>query len=341
MWNETPKLNPTQWGAIFHARQDLRKVKGDEKKILEITSRIYAVLALAPPKVYRFPSPLSAMLAIPHLAALHNVEGYESQLQKRLLDPLTSQLGGNPGDVTWAQGARGRAVADQVTQALLLPVREQLNGDVVCDFTDRLGAFLREEKGDAFAAERLEGGLFKDIHPKTLDWWRLVSPSASWWWPYTKFVVISDRPIHTGMDEEQRLHGETGAAMKFSDGSGVYSWHGITVPESIILEPATITVGVVRAQVNAEVQRVMIERMGAGRYLNEVGATLVDMDSLTLEGSAPRALMEDDLGNLWLVGTDGSTARVYTMAVPRAARSCREAHDLIAGFSEARLIAEA
>jgi len=65
------------------------------------------------------------------------------------------------------------------------------------------------------------------------------------------------------------------------------------------------------------------------------------MDSMTLQGSAPRALMRDDLGNMWLVGTDGSTARVYTMAVPSDVSTCKEAHERICGFGENRLIAEA
>ena len=85
-----------------------------------------------------------------------------------------------------------------------------------------------------------------------------------------------------------------------------------------------------------------IERMGPAKYMQEAGSKLIDMATLTLVGSAPRALMEDAVGNLWLVGTDGSTKRVYTMSVPREAKTCAEAHRLISGLdNESRLIAEA
>jgi hypothetical protein len=139
----------------------------------------------------------------------------------------------------------------------------------------------------------------------------------------------------------RRLHREDGPALE-SDIENLYFWHGVLVPAFVVTRPEWITMKHIQTETNLEVQRVMIERMGAGKYLSAAGAKLIDMDSLTLEGSAPRALMEDKTGNRWLTGTDGSTARVYTMAVPREAKSCAEAHRMISGLDrESRLIAEA
>jgi len=56
-------------------------------------------------------------------------------------------------------------------------------------------------------------------------------------------------------------------------------------------------------------------------------------------GSMPRALMEDKQGQRWLVGTDGSTKRVYYMRAPREANTCAEAHSALAGFDENQIIA--
>jgi hypothetical protein len=107
------------------------------------------------------------------------------------------------------------------------------------------------------------------------------------------------------------------------------------------MHPETITLDEIMGTENAEYRRVLIQKMGPGEYLKRSDAQLVDMDSLTLTGSAPRALMRDKFGQMWLVGTDGSTARVYTMPVAEDARTCREAHDSISGFSETRIIEEA
>jgi hypothetical protein len=138
----------------------------------------------------------------------------------------------------------------------------------------------------------------------------------------------------------RRLHCENGPALE-SDIENLYFWHGVLVPAFVVTRPEWITLGHITNETNLEVQRIMIERYGAGRYLKDTGAKLIDMDSLTLEGSAPRALMEDKGGNKWLCGTDGSTARCYTMAVPREAATCAEAHRMICGLDdESRLIAE-
>lgn len=136
-------------------------------------------------------------------------------------------------------------------------------------------------------------------------------------------------------------HHESEAAIQFPDDYKVWVWRGVRVTAQIIAFPETITIEQIRKEKNAEVQRIMISQMGAGNYLRATKCELIDMDSLTMEGSAPRALMRDDMGNMWLVGTDGSTARVYTMAVPPEVRTCKEAHESISGFDERRLIAEA
>ena len=157
-------------------------------------------------------------------------------------------------------------------------------------------------------------------------------------WSDDTLYWVAKPKVH--VDEQRRLHREDGPALE-SDIEPLYFLSSVLVTEQVVMFPETLTVEQIREEENAEAQRIMIERMGAGEYLAECGAKLIDMDSLTLTGSAPRALMEDDLGNKWLVGTDGSTARVYHMNVPQEAQTCKEAHQMIAGFDESRLVAEA
>ena len=89
----------------------------------------------------------------------------------------------------------------------------------------------------------------------------------------------------------------------------------------------------------------MIERFGFARYLSESKARVIDMDMVAVSredeslGSMPRALMEDRDGQRWLVGTDGSTRRVYYMRVPPDVRTCEQAHNAIAGMDEDDIIA--
>lgn len=157
---------------------------------------------------------------------------------------------------------------------------------------------------------------------------------------HPEFAIISDFPRVLTVDDQMRPHNETGPFCEWSDGSALFAVHGVRVPRWIIQDKKRINVEAIKGQADAEIRRVMIELYGWGNYLKESGAKIVDMDSLTLEGSAARCLMVDSFGDKVLIGTDGSTKRVYSMPVPREVETCKQAHEAIMGTTEDRLIAE-
>lgn len=166
-----------------------------------------------------------------------------------------------------------------------------------------------------------------------------------WFWPGSRVCVCCERPAAIRLDNEGRLHNENGASLAFRDGFEVFSFHDVVLPEYVVMRPKEITVEKIEAEKNAEVRRIMTERFGYGRYLSETGAKVLDMDVIAVNtldeafGSMPRALMEDKQGQRWLVGTDGSTKRVYYMRAPSEANTCAEAHSALAGFDENQIIA--
>ena len=120
--------------------------------------------------------------------------------------------------------------------------------------------------------------------------------SACWWWPHRRFVMVCERPvaIHRELADpdvergwgSHRLHCEDGPAVVWPDGWGVWSWHGVRVPQHVIEDPASITAAEVLAEENAEVRRVMVERMTPERFLAESDA---------------KPVQQDDYGKLWRV----------------------------------------
>lgn len=163
-------------------------------------------------------------------------------------------------------------------------------------------------------------------------------------WTYEDFVIFSEKPTRISFDEDEQLHHDTEHAILYSDGSGKCIIHDVEVPDFVVLDPDSITIEHIRSEDNAEVKRIMRERYGEGRYLEDVGAEIVDVDvSACHEGqsSINRALMKDDEGNLWLVGSDGSTPRVYHMRVPNTVKTCAEAHEALSGFDESKMIEQA
>ncbi len=161
---------------------------------------------------------------------------------------------------------------------------------------------------------------------------------AGWCWPHSQFCMVSDRPTFLHRDDGGELHCEDGPAIGWSDGFCIYRIHGVTVPAWIVMNPEKITLAAIDKEGrdgSAEVRRIMIDRMGTERYLQESGAKVIAIDMIRVcEGSEeymPRALWQDKDGRRFLEGCDGSTNRTYFMQTSGDAKTCAEAHSVING----------
>lgn len=169
--------------------------------------------------------------------------------------------------------------------------------------------------------------------------------------PYEDQCYLCEKPSEINWGEnaggDQVLHNETGPAVAFRDGYGVYSIGGVTVPKKIVEAPETITIEEIRSEDNAEVKRLMTEAYGYGKYLTDVNASIIDQDTVAVDKLVPegkhimRALMQDDENNRFLVGSDGSTHRVYYMPVPADTQTCEAAAEMLAnGLKSENCISE-
>ena len=99
---------------------------------------------------------------------------------------------------------------------------------------------------------------------------------CGWWWPFEGAVILTEKPTSLHRDARNRLHNETGPAIAYSDGWGVWALHGVRVAREDIEKP--LTAERVRKESNAEVRRVLVDRYGPARYMQDIGATLVHRD---------------------------------------------------------------
>jgi len=93
------------------------------------------------------------------------------------------------------------------------------------------------------------------------------------------FCIVSDFPSVLKVDEQNRPHCDEGPSHQWRDGWALYFFHGVAIPEDkrhIILHPETITVNEIEAEQNAEIRRVMMERYGYERYIQDCDAVCVD-----------------------------------------------------------------
>ena len=164
----------------------------------------------------------------------------------------------------------------------------------------------------------------------------VIAQNTGWWYSFEGAVIAVERFEEIHLDENNNLHCEDSFAVKYrNEAGGEFFIHGHNVPAKVVMAPETLTPSEIQSESNAEVRRIMVERYGPGKYLVAIGAKLVDADGgIGVDGSAPRALYEDDKRQKWMVGTDGSTGRVYYMSVPNETKTCREGHQLISGLAD-------
>ncbi|MBP7863031.1 hypothetical protein KA183_15195 [bacterium] len=120
-----------------------------------------------------------------------------------------------------------------------------------------------------------------------------VARAAGWWWPYKNLCILTERPKQLNRENRLYLHSESGAAIEYPDGWGIYSYRGIVVPEYVINLSEPISVEMIEAEPNVEVRRVLIERFGLENYLKTGNLVKIHQDDcgilyrMNLQGDEP------------------------------------------------------
>jgi hypothetical protein len=112
-------------------------------------------------------------------------------------------------------------------------------------------------------------------------------------------------------------------------------WRGVEVQPDIVLHPETISTERVLREPNAELRRVLMERMGYERFVTDVGAQILDTDT---DPGGKRELLRVELSDdeplVVLSVRCPSTGRQYLLRVPPSTQRCHDAAAWIAGFDD-------
>lgn len=96
-------------------------------------------------------------------------------------------------------------------------------------------------------------------------------------WTYDVLYWVAKPTMHKDATGPRRLHNANGAALE-SDVKDLYFWHGVRVPEFVVVSPQYITLRHIDTETNVEVRRIMIQRYGQERYIQDSDARLVHAD---------------------------------------------------------------
>jgi hypothetical protein len=91
-------------------------------------------------------------------------------------------------------------------------------------------------------------------------------------------VFVCKNPTKINLDATNRLHCDDGPAVEFADGHALYAWAGVHIDPDLVLNPDSLTVDRIESETNVELRRVMIERYGAARYVEDTGAVVIAED---------------------------------------------------------------
>ena len=152
---------------------------------------------------------------------------------------------------------------------------------------------------------------------------RTLRDAAGWVMPYTNICFVSERPEHLELDENERLHCETGPAMIYPDGFSVHAWHGTVFPEEWIKSKPTASEALYWR--NIEQRRVACEMLGWESILNELDCISLDKDedpeigelvSVTIPGIGEDNFLRVSCG----------TGRNFALPVPPEMKTARQAN---------------
>ena len=271
-----------RWGTCTE-RADRAKA---EAAILAMRSEIGIITK---PIVVWGQSPATSLLAL-HVLKSAQWRKYISDLPGKLPNELWDSLGASLG------ASLRDSLRDSLGDSLWDSLRASLGASLRASLRDSLGASLWASLRDSLGSEwwgqheaywisfylfcrDVLGTKYNAKRSRQLDMWRDIAQSCCWWWCYENYVVISERPTVCRMTEQEgRLHCADGPALAFGDGYSLYRWHGVAVPDDVIMHPETITVARIDAETNAEVRRVLMERYGESRYLADSGAAPIHTD---------------------------------------------------------------
>lgn len=175
-----------------------------------------------------------------------------------------------------------------------------------------------------------------------------------WWCAEKEVAYLSDKPDEVHVDELGRLHNTAGPAVKYRDDFSIYCIESHSVPAHVVEAPDTITVEEIDSQTNAEVRRIFMTQFGFERYFQEANCQIIDQDFTVVDynkkESMPRMLVKTKFDDVYLIGTDGSTNRVYYMPIGNATtikerlgvniKTCKQAHEIISGVKESNIISQ-
>jgi hypothetical protein len=224
--------------------------------------------------------------------------------------------------------------------AATIPLRQRFGPEfesLLFDFgmQSNTGQFDAPGIGSDLVYRELGLVILRPEYGERLDLLAALARSAGPWWPYPGVCVMTERPVRFEVHHAPPgrghgwmvLHSLDGPALAWRDGFAVHAWYGAGVPERYTT--GDLTAGDWLNEPNAELRRLIAERMGYARLLDDLRAERIASDEygtlwrlLVRRGDDEEVVLVDVVNST--VEPDGSRRR-YVLRVPPDQRVPRDA----------------
>ena len=167
-----------------------------------------------------------------------------------------------------------------------------------------------------------------DIYYSNYDGWEKLAMHSGPRIIHPEFCIISDRPEVLKVDEHNRPHCENGPFCKWRDGSALFAWHGVRVPEYWIMDRHLLTAKEALQWPNLEERRAACEIIGWAKILKELNSKTIDKDPNPMIGELVEVELPDAGKERFLrvlCGTGREFALCVTNFKYNTARECNAA----------------
>ncbi|WP_445173767.1 leucine-rich repeat domain-containing protein [Microcoleus sp.] len=174
------------------------------------------------------------------------------------------------------------------------------------------------------------GIVFRPEFLKVVESMKQLLAECGWIFMFHNVCYVCSRPTKLSLDSEYRLHAEGEAAIAFADGYSLYFHHGVILPEKYgQIHPDLWQAQWLLEERNAELKRILIQKIGYDRICQELAVTELDSwqeytllsiefnDDFDREGNAKPVYL--------LKMTCPSTGYIHALRVPPDARSSSRA----------------
>lgn len=152
-----------------------------------------------------------------------------------------------------------------------------------------------------------------------------VANQCGWVYCARETAIVMAKPEYIRMDEDDRLHCETGPAIRYPDGFTVYSWHGVRIPGEWIENRKALTAQKALSVENMEQRRAACEIVGWVNIIKQLDGKVVDEDEDPMIGTLVRVNIPD-LGEEQFLRVLCGTGREFAIPVPPDMKSALEAN---------------